>query len=141
MFEYFISADWLSKSEEDSRGAQSFIRLSGQTGFNCEYAEAQKLYDEDGTEYSGTLFYDDIPNLDGATLRPIVPDHYDIKVTVGENGDFKLDISVGVCIYPDHGKSFDELEFKARQALSKAMESESDMLYYYDNKKSGGGKQ
>ena len=63
------------------------------------------------------------------------------SVTVGENGDFKLDISVGVCIYPDHGKSFDELEFKARQALSKAMESESDMLYYYDDKKSGGGKQ
>ena len=35
---------FVSKSEEDSRGAQSFIRLSGQTGFNCEYAEAQKLY-------------------------------------------------------------------------------------------------
>ena len=34
----------VSKSEEDSRGAERFIRLSGQTGFVCEYAEAQKLY-------------------------------------------------------------------------------------------------
>ena len=34
----------VSKNEEDNRGAQSFIRLSGQTGFSCEYAEAQKLY-------------------------------------------------------------------------------------------------
>ena len=34
----------VSKSEEDSRGAERFIRLSGQSGFSCEYAEAQKLY-------------------------------------------------------------------------------------------------
>ncbi len=34
----------VSKSEEESRGAERFIRLSGQTGFACEYAEAQKLY-------------------------------------------------------------------------------------------------
>jgi hypothetical protein len=34
----------VSKSEEESRGAERFIRLSGQSGFTCEYAEAQKLY-------------------------------------------------------------------------------------------------
>lgn len=34
----------VSKSEEDSRGAERYIRLSGQSGFSCEYAEAQKLY-------------------------------------------------------------------------------------------------
>ena len=34
----------VSKNEDESRGAERYIRLSGQTGFSCEYAEAQKLY-------------------------------------------------------------------------------------------------
>ena len=34
----------VAKNEEDSKGAERYIQLSGQTGFNCEYAEAQKLY-------------------------------------------------------------------------------------------------
>jgi len=34
----------VSKNEVESRGADQFVRLSGQTGFSCEYAEAQKLY-------------------------------------------------------------------------------------------------
>lgn len=34
----------VSKSEAESRGAERFIRLAGQSGFECEYAEAQKLY-------------------------------------------------------------------------------------------------
>lgn len=62
------------------------------------------------------------------------------QVTVGENDDYKLDISIGVCIYPDHGSTFDELEFKARQALYSAMDTDGESLCYYDDKKSGGGK-
>ncbi|MBR1797198.1 MAG: hypothetical protein IJ757_04195 [Clostridiales bacterium] len=34
----------VSRNEEESRGADSYIHLSGQSGFACEYAEAQKLY-------------------------------------------------------------------------------------------------
>ena len=34
----------VSRNEDASRGAERYIRLSGQSGFNCEYAEAQKLY-------------------------------------------------------------------------------------------------
>ena len=34
----------VSRTEEANRGSERFIRLSGQSGFNCEYAEAQKLY-------------------------------------------------------------------------------------------------
>ena len=62
-------------------------------------------------------------------------------VTVGDNDDYKLDISIGICIYPDHGNSFDELEYKARQALASAMDNDSEKLCFYDDKKSGGGKQ
>ena len=32
------------RNEEATRGADRSIRLSGQSGFDCEYAEAQKLY-------------------------------------------------------------------------------------------------
>ena len=63
------------------------------------------------------------------------------NVTVGQNGDYKLDISVGVCIYPDHGKTFEELDFKARTALATAMEdTKGKKLCFFDEKKSGGGK-
>ncbi len=34
----------VSKNEIESRGADRNIRLAGQSGFSCEYAEAQKLY-------------------------------------------------------------------------------------------------
>lgn len=34
----------VSGNEDQSRGAERYIRLSGQSGFTCEYAEAQKLY-------------------------------------------------------------------------------------------------
>ncbi len=34
----------VSRNEDQSRGAERYIRLSGQSGFTCEYAEAQKLY-------------------------------------------------------------------------------------------------
>ncbi|MBP5180847.1 MAG: hypothetical protein J6127_06135 [Clostridiales bacterium] len=34
----------VARTEEANKGSERFIRLSGQTGFSCEYAEAQKLY-------------------------------------------------------------------------------------------------
>ena len=37
--------------------------------------------------------------------------------------------------------NFDELEYKARQALASAMDNDSEKLCFYDDKKSGGGKQ
>ena len=34
----------VSRTEEANKGSEKFVRLAGQTGFSCEYAEAQKLY-------------------------------------------------------------------------------------------------
>ena len=62
------------------------------------------------------------------------------NVLVGENEDYRLEIDLGVCIYPDHGKSFDELEFKAKAALAKAAQENGDGICFYEEKKMGGGK-
>ncbi|MBR6873507.1 MAG: diguanylate cyclase [Ruminococcus sp.] len=62
------------------------------------------------------------------------------NVLVGENEDYKLDISIAVCIYPDHGKTFEDLEFKAKSLIYDSPSDEAARLVFYDEKKSGGGK-
>ena len=39
------------------------------------------------------------------------------KLLVGENEDYKLNVAVGACIYPDNGRDIDELDYKVRIAL------------------------
>ena len=56
------------------------------------------------------------------------------ELLVGENSDFKLDTAMGVCIYPDHGKDYDELDYKASLALSSALELDNDSLVFFDEK-------
>ena len=80
-------------TDTDFIKVSSYIVLGETT---LKIADGQTLFDQYGTPYSGMLSYDDIPNLDGATLRPIVPDHYDITVTVGENGHVSPDGMVSV---------------------------------------------
>ena len=61
----------VSRNEDASRGAERYIRLSGQSGFNCEYAEAQKLIDMDqvtdeavaNAEQNGIIFIDEIDKI------------------------------------------------------------------------------
>ncbi len=64
------------------------------------------------------------------------------EVYVGENGDYRLDITIGACIYPDHGKTFDELEYKAKTALKEAVGSEDKMCIYQEKPegRKGGGR-
>lgn len=40
----FVLLFWVSKNEKAAQGADSVIKLSAQGGFNCDYAEAQKLF-------------------------------------------------------------------------------------------------
>jgi len=61
------------------------------------------------------------------------------RLLVGDNSDYKLDVAMGVCIYPDQAKDYDELDLKARQALEAALDTENDSLVFYDEKKIGGG--
>ena len=63
------------------------------------------------------------------------------KLLVGLSEDYKLNVAVGVCIYPDNGRDFDELDYKASLALEEALEKNknSDSLVYYDEKHMSGG--
>lgn len=63
------------------------------------------------------------------------------KLLVGDNEDYKLNVAVGVCIYPDDGADFDQLDYRAGLALSEALEQEGDSIVFYDGKsRSGVGK-
>ena len=53
---------------------------------------------------------------------------------VGQREDYKLNIAMGVCIYPDNGRDFDALDYKADVALKEALEKENDSIVYYDEK-------
>ena len=56
------------------------------------------------------------------------------SLLVGDNGDYKLDASMGVCIYPDSGRDYDELDSKAAKALASALAMEGDSLVFYEDK-------
>lgn len=60
------------------------------------------------------------------------------KLLVGDDGDYKLNVAVGVCIYPDNGRDFDELDYKVSIALEEALKKESDSLVFYDEKQRTG---
>ena len=51
---------------------------------------------------------------------------------VAEGSDLRLDISIGVCIYPDHAESFDELMQKSELALDKANMTDNSSFVIYD---------
>ena len=53
---------------------------------------------------------------------------------MGDYGDYKLDASMGVCIYPDSGRDYDELDSKAAKALASALAMEGDSLVFYEDK-------
>ena len=55
--------------------------------------------------------------------------------TIGADTDFKLHVSIGACIYPDHAEDFDSLLEKANEAYTTAERSEGDSLAIYGNKK------
>lgn len=61
-----------------------------------------------------------------------------LKLLVGENADYKLYAAMGTCIYPDHGKDYDELEYNASLALAKALEESGDSFVCFDEKLRGG---
>ncbi|WP_124100861.1 diguanylate cyclase [Ruminococcus sp. Marseille-P6503] len=51
----------------------------------------------------------------------------------GENQEHKLYFAVGVCVYPDSGKTFDELYKCAAKALSLSLKAEKDSCVYYES--------
>ncbi|MBR4555671.1 MAG: diguanylate cyclase [Ruminococcus sp.] len=61
------------------------------------------------------------------------------NILVGENEDYRLDVAAGVCIYPDHGNTFDQLEFKAASALEKALENGGKGIVFYETSHKAGG--
>lgn len=54
---------------------------------------------------------------------------------IGEEHDQKLYMSMGVCVYPDNGKTFDELYESASKALALSMKDEKDSCIFYDSMK------
>lgn len=61
------------------------------------------------------------------------------ELLVGDDEDIKLDVAMGVCVYPDNGKDYDELDNNALTALEKALTMEKDSLAFYEEKKKQGG--
>ena len=51
----------------------------------------------------------------------------------GENQEHKLYAAIGVCVYPDSGKTFDELYECTAKALSLSLEAEKDSCIYYES--------
>lgn len=57
----------------------------------------------------------------------------------GENQEHKIYTAMGVCVYPDNGKDFDELYEKASKALDLSMKAEKDSCIFYDSLRNKGG--
>lgn len=54
---------------------------------------------------------------------------------MGEEQDQKLYMAMGVCVYPENGKTFDELYESASKALELSMKAEKDSCIFYDSMK------
>ena len=61
------------------------------------------------------------------------------ELLVGDDADIKLDVAIGVCVYPDHGKDYEELEYKAGAALDKALSLDKDSVVFFEEKAKAGG--
>ncbi len=51
---------------------------------------------------------------------------------VGDDKSVKINISMGVCVYPDNGKCFDELYENAKTALDISTKSDQSICIFYD---------
>ncbi len=54
---------------------------------------------------------------------------------VGEEQDNKIYIAMGVCIYPDNGKNYEDLYENASQALDVSLRAEKDSCIFFDDLK------
>ena len=52
--------------------------------------------------------------------------------TVGSENELRLHVSIGICIYPDHAESFDDMLEKAKAAFIAADKKEDDSFVIYD---------
>ncbi|MBR1763918.1 MAG: diguanylate cyclase [Ruminococcus sp.] len=53
------------------------------------------------------------------------------ELTVGGEEGTRLGIGMGVCIYPDDGSTFDELDFAASEALALSLAEEKSVCVFY----------
>ncbi len=135
---------------KDSDQIKQSVSLSMWNGVRKKLALKAQDFFSDRKCYIGRVYEDKIAIFVDYSEFDLFKAHENLKdgclsfcqsfsdFTVGEQDDFKLNVSVGACIYPDHAEDFDELLEKAQCAVKQAEAMSENAFVIYDPKNDKG---